>query len=137
MVALGIPGKIVTISSTAYQSGRVGASHYCASKAAVAMFTKVLALELAPYGINANAIAPGMIEVEGGISPISREYVEAMTKVIPKGRPGIPRDVANAALFLASPLAGFITGDVLLVDGGTSIGRANLPPSSPRPNVAP
>jgi 3-oxoacyl-[acyl-carrier protein] reductase len=131
MVALGLPGRIVTISSTAYQSGRVGAAHYCASKAAVAMFTKVLALELAPHGINANAIAPGMIEVEGGISPLSREYFEAMTKVIPKGRAGQPSDVSNAAMFLASPFAEFITGDVLLVDGGYSIGRANLPPSTP------
>jgi 3-oxoacyl-[acyl-carrier protein] reductase len=131
MVALAITGKIVTISSTAYQSGRIGAAHYCASKAAVAMFTKVLALELAPHGINANAIAPGMVVVEGGTSSVSREYAAAMTKVIPMGRPGQPVDVANAAMFLASPFAQFITGDVLLVDGGTSIGRANLPLSSP------
>ena len=131
MVAHGISGKIVTISSTAYQSGRVGAAHYCASKAAVAMFTRVLALELAPHGINANAIAPGMVEVEGGTSSISKEYAKAMTKVIPKGRAGQPIDVANAAMFLASPLAEFITGDVLLVDGGMSIGRANLPRSTP------
>jgi NAD(P)-dependent dehydrogenase (short-subunit alcohol dehydrogenase family) len=131
MVELGLPGRIVTIASTAYQLGRIGAAHYCASKAAVAMFTKVLALELAPYGIKANAIAPGMIETVGDVSPYSREYFEAMTKAIPKGRAGQTSDVANAALFLASPLAEFITGDVLVVDGGYSIGRASLPLSTP------
>jgi NAD(P)-dependent dehydrogenase (short-subunit alcohol dehydrogenase family) len=126
-----VHGKIVTISSTAYQTGRPGAAHYCASKAAVVMFTKVLALELAQHGINVNTIAPGMVEVEGGMSPISREYVEAMTKVIPWGRAGKPKDIANAALFLASPYAEFITGEVLLVDGGASAGRVNLPLSTP------
>ncbi|HLZ10208.1 MAG TPA: SDR family NAD(P)-dependent oxidoreductase [Chloroflexota bacterium] len=131
MISQRIPGKIITIASTAYQVGRVGAAHYCASKAAVAMFTKVLALELAPHGINANAIAPGMIEVGGGMSAFSPEYFDAMTKAIPKGRAGKSGDVANAALFLASPFAEFITGDVLLVDGGYSIGRASLPPSTP------
>lgn len=131
MVAHGIKGKIITISSGAYQSGRPGAAHYCASKAAVVMFTKVLAMELARHAINVNSIAPGLVEVEGGISPITREYAQAMTRMIPWGRPGKPHDVANAALFLASPYAEFITGDVLLVDGGSSTGRPNLPPSTP------
>src|ERR1700693_3217598 len=96
MVAHGTRGKIVTISSGAYQSGRVGAAHYCASKAGVVMFTKVLALELASHRINVNAIAPGLVEVEGEVSPVSREYIETLTRSIPWGRIGTPQDIAQA-----------------------------------------
>jgi NAD(P)-dependent dehydrogenase (short-subunit alcohol dehydrogenase family) len=133
MVSRGTRGKIITLSSGAATSGRVGAAHYCASKAGVLMFTKVLALELAPHGINVNTIAPGLVEVEGEVSPLSREYVEALTRQIPWGRAGQPRDIANAALFLASPLAEFITGEVLAVNGGSAAGRAFLPFSTARP----
>lgn len=131
MVANETPGNIITIASGAYQSGRVGASHYCASKAGVVMFTKVLALELAKHKINVNCISPGLIEVEGEVSPISAEYKETLARSIPWGRIGRPDDIANAALFLASPYADFITGEVLMVNGGSSAGRAFLPPSTP------
>lgn len=124
-------GKIITLSSGAYQSGRVGASHYCASKAGVVMFTKVLALELAPNKINVNCIAPGLIEVEGEVSPISQVYKETLANSIPWGRIGQPEDIAHAALFLSSEYADFITGEVLMVNGGSSAGRAFLPPSDP------
>jgi 3-oxoacyl-[acyl-carrier protein] reductase len=132
MVAAKTPGKIITISSGAYNSGRVGASHYCASKAAVVMFTKVLALELAGQHVNVNCIAPGLITVNSETSPVSPDYVAALTKQIPWGRAGAPADIANAALFLASPYAEYMTGEVLAVNGGTSAGRAFLPLSSPR-----
>jgi 3-oxoacyl-[acyl-carrier protein] reductase len=132
MVAHTIAGKIITISSGAYNSGRVGASHYCASKAAVVMFTKVLALELAGQHVNVNCIAPGLITVNSEGSPISREYIDALMKQIPWGRAGVPADIAHAALFLASPYAEYMTGEVLAVNGGTSAGRAFLPLSSPR-----
>jgi 3-oxoacyl-[acyl-carrier protein] reductase len=132
MVASKTPGKIITISSGAYNSGRVGASHYCASKAAVVMFTKVLALELAGHHVNVNCIAPGLITVNSESSPVSAEYIAALTKQIPWGRAGLPADIANAALFLASPFAEYMTGEVLAVNGGTSAGRAFLPLSSPR-----
>jgi 3-oxoacyl-[acyl-carrier protein] reductase len=132
MVANTIAGKIITISSGAYNSGRVGASHYCASKAAVVMFTKVLALELAGRHVNVNCIAPGLITVNSEGSPISREYIDALMKQIPWGRAGLPADIAHAALFLASPYAEYMTGEVLAVNGGTSAGRAFLPLSSPR-----
>jgi len=132
MVARGTRGKIVTLSSGAAFSGRQGAAHYCASKAGVVMFTKVLALELATHRINVNSIAPGLIEVEGEVSPLTREYVETLTRSIPWGRIGSPADIANAALFLASPLAEFITGEVLAVNGGSSAGRGFLPLSTPR-----
>jgi 3-oxoacyl-[acyl-carrier protein] reductase len=131
MVARGTRGKIITLSSGAALSGRVGAAHYCASKAGVLMFTKVLALELSRHHINVNAIAPGLIEVEGEVSPLTAEYVDTLTRQIPWGRIGTPQDIANAALFLASPLAEFITGEVLAVNGGSSAGRAFLPLSTP------
>jgi 3-oxoacyl-[acyl-carrier protein] reductase len=131
MVARGTQGKIITLSSGAAFSGRQGAAHYCASKAGVVMFTKVLALELARHHINVNSIAPGLIEVEGEVSPLTREYVETLTRSIPWGRIGSPEDIGKAALFLASPLAEFITGEVLAVNGGSSAGRAFLPLSTP------
>jgi 3-oxoacyl-[acyl-carrier protein] reductase len=133
MVERGEGGSIITISSGAYQSGRVGAAHYCASKAGVVMFTKVLALELALHRINVNCIAPGLIEVNSEVSPISDEYFETLAAGIPWGRVGTPEDIANAAMMLASPYAEFITGEVLMVNGGSSAGRAHLPPSTPRP----
>jgi NAD(P)-dependent dehydrogenase (short-subunit alcohol dehydrogenase family) len=132
MVASQTAGKLITISSGAYNSGRVGASHYCASKAAVVMFTRVLALELAGRHINVNCIAPGLITVNSESSPVSAEYVAALTSQIPWGRAGTPEEIAQAALFLASPYAAYMTGEVLAVNGGTSAGRAFLPLSSPR-----
>jgi 3-oxoacyl-[acyl-carrier protein] reductase len=132
MVANQTAGKLITISSGAYTSGRVGASHYCASKAAVVMFTRVLALELAGRHINVNCIAPGLITVNSESSPVSAEYVAALTRQIPWGRAGAPTEIAHAALFLASPYAEYMTGEVLAVNGGTSAGRAFLPLSSPR-----
>ena len=134
MVARGMRGKIITISSGAAQSGRVSTAHNCASKAGVVMFTMVLALELARHHINVNTIAPGLVEVEGKISPLTPEYVEALVRQIPWGRASSPRDIAGAALFLASPLAEFITGEVLAVNGGSAAGRAFLPLSTPRPS---
>lgn len=131
MIAAGNGGNIITISSGAYRSGRVGAAHYCASKAAVVMLTQVMALELAPHRIRVNCIAPGLIEVEGEVSPISEEYKTTLANSIPWGRIGQPEDIANAALFLSSPEADFITGEVLSVNGGSSAGRAFLPPSNP------
>ncbi len=133
MVARRAGGKIITISSGAYRSGRLGAAHYCASKAAVVMFTRVLALELAPHRINVNSIAPGLVEVEGEVSPLSREYVDALVRGIPWGRIGTPRDIAHAALFLASPYAEWVTGEVFGINGGSAAGRPNLPLSTPRP----
>jgi NAD(P)-dependent dehydrogenase (short-subunit alcohol dehydrogenase family) len=131
MVAQSTAGKIITISSGAYNSGRRGAAHYCASKAGVVMFTKVLAMELAPHRINVNCIAPGLVAVDRDVNQVSDEYVRTLVSNIPWGRAGTPQDIAHAALFLASPLAEFITGEVLSVDGGSSTGRTWLPFSGP------
>lgn len=130
MVAAGTRGRIVTVSSGAASSARRGAAHYCASKAGVEMFTKVLALEMGEHKINVNCIAPGAVVANSVVSPSSDEYKEALLKSIPWGRMGQPDDIARAALFLASPDADFITGTVLHVDGGSSAGRYFLPLSS-------
>jgi NAD(P)-dependent dehydrogenase (short-subunit alcohol dehydrogenase family) len=132
MKARNTPGKIITISSGAARSGRRGAAHYCASKAGVVMFTKVLAMELAEHRINVNTIAPGLVTVEGGTSTVSEEYSRTLVSAIPWGRAGTPEDIARAALFLASSLAEYVTGEVLQVDGGSSTGRTWLPFSTPR-----
>src|SRR5713101_6800415 len=131
MVAAKRPGKLITISSGAYNSGRKGAAHYCASKAGVVMFTKVLAMELGPHRINVNCIAPGLVTVDRNLNEVSDEYVKTLVATIPWGRPGSPEDIARAALFLASPFAEFITGEVLSVDGGSGTGRTYLPYSGP------
>lgn len=132
MVAAGTPGKILTIASGAAASGRPGAAHYCASKAGVVMFTKVLALELAAARINVNAIAPGFVRVDSEMSPLTEEYVTAITRGIPWGRAGTPADIAHAALYLASPYAEYVTGEVLGVNGGSMAGRSQLPLSTPK-----
>ena len=127
MVERGRGGKIITLASGAASSGRRGAAHYCASKAGVVMFTKVLAMELGPHHVNVNCIAPGFVTVNSAVSPLSEEYVTTLTRSIPWGRAGTPDDIARAALFLASPEADFVTGDVMSVDGGSGTGRTHLP----------
>ena len=126
MIARGQGGRIVNISSGSAVSGRVGAAHYCASKAAVNMFTRVLAIELAPHEIVVNAVGPGLIEVPG--ASLTREYVDALIAATPMRRIGQPEEVAQAVLYLASPSATYMTGTTLYVDGGGLAGRA-LPPS--------
>ena len=69
-------------------SGRPGAAHYCASKAAVVMFTRVLALEVARYRINVNCVAPGFVSVDSEVSPLTEEYVTTLLKSVPWGRAG-------------------------------------------------
>jgi 3-oxoacyl-[acyl-carrier protein] reductase len=127
MIDLGVTGRIINISSSAAESGRIGAAHYCASKAAVGMFTRVLALELAPHGIVVTAVGPGLIEVPD--ANLSEEYVRELVASTPMGRVGQPEDVARAVVYLASPMATYITGTTLFVDGGGLAGRT-LPLSS-------
>jgi NAD(P)-dependent dehydrogenase (short-subunit alcohol dehydrogenase family) len=99
------PGKIITISSGAYASGRLGASHYCASKAGIIMFSRVLAMEVAAQRTNGNCIAPGYINTKLDNPPVASAFRDAMLKNIPWGRFGTPADVAQTAPFLASPAA--------------------------------
>ena len=128
MVRGGRGGRIVTLSSGAANSAIWGWSHYCASKAGVVALTKAMALELAPHGIRVNAILPGYIDVPEGGAHLDPAYKARMRESVPLGRPGTPDDIANAALLLASPLADYITGTTLAVDGGGSAGRVGLRP---------
>ena len=124
MIAAGGGGKIINMSSTASIRARVGASHYCASKAAVSMFTQVLALEAAAHDIQVNAIAPGLIEVPDW--GLDQSYIDALVDMTPRGRIGYPADVSAMARYLASDAADFITGSIMIVDGGSAIDQ-NLP----------
>jgi len=112
-------GSIIFISSTAGQRGESGHSHYSASKGAQISFTKSLAPELAPYGIRVNCVAPGWVETdmtrEALADPVESQRVRSL---IPLARAGKPEEIANSILFLASPLASYITGEILNVNGG-------------------
>jgi len=119
-------GVIVTISSGSARFARVGSAHYCASKAAVVMLTRVMALELAPYRIRVNSVSPGIIDIPGG-QPLSETYKAAMTRMVPWGRMGSPEDVANVVLLASDPAAEYMTGQVIPVDGGLSSGRYGIP----------
>ena len=90
---------------------------YSAAKAGVIGFTKALAKELAPCGVRVNAVAPGAIATDM-LSCFSEEETEEIRREIPLGRIGMPDDVASAALFLASDLSSYMTGEVLNVSGG-------------------
>ncbi len=110
-------GRILTVSSMWGRSGASCEAAYSAAKAGVIGLTQALARELGPSGITVNCVAPGVIDTEmnAGLTP---EDLQALSEETPLGRLGTPEDVARALLFLASPEAGFLTGQVLGVDGG-------------------
>jgi 3-oxoacyl-[acyl-carrier protein] reductase len=110
-------GTIVNVSSIVGLSGYRGLSVYGATKAALDGFTRALARELGPRGITVNSVAPGYLRTEmtHGLDP---DQLEQIARRTPAGRLGEPADVAAAVLFLTDPAAAFITGHVLVVDGG-------------------
>jgi 3-oxoacyl-[acyl-carrier protein] reductase len=116
MLAAG-GGRVVNVSSVAGLSGYRGLSVYSATKAALDGFTRALARELGPRGITVNSVAPGYLRTEltHGLDPGQLEQIVRRT---PLGRLGEPEDVVGAVRFLASPEARFVTGHVLVVDGG-------------------
>ena len=126
MVKQGRGGKIVNIASIdSLHPSMPGLAAYDTSKGGVLMFTKALALEMGPHGITVNAIAPGGITTEGASLPMQsmspdqlKQLTEQFMKMIPLGRMGMPDDIAKAAVFLASPAADYMTGDIIVVDGG-------------------
>jgi NAD(P)-dependent dehydrogenase (short-subunit alcohol dehydrogenase family) len=112
-------GKLINVSSLTSQIGVPNISIYGAAKGGVFSLTKSLALELAPYHINVNAVAPGYVRTamtEAAFSDPKR--LEWMLSRIPLGRFGQPEDIANAVLYLASPAADYLTGEVIVIDGG-------------------
>ncbi|MDR1434796.1 MAG: 3-oxoacyl-[acyl-carrier-protein] reductase [Puniceicoccales bacterium] len=113
-------GRIVNISSVVGKTGNFGQANYAAAKAGMIGFTKSVAKEVASRGICVNAIAPGFIESDM-TAALSEKITEEMKKLIPMKRMGNPEDIANAVSFLCSEGAGYITGEVLTVDGGMTM----------------
>ncbi|MFV0463714.1 MAG: 3-oxoacyl-ACP reductase FabG [Nostocoides sp.] len=116
-------GRIVNLSSSSAQGNR-GQANYSAAKAGMQGFTKTLAIELGKFGVTANAVAPGFIQTEMTAATAERigmsfeDFIEASAKAIPVGRVGQPEDIAATISFLASPEAGFVSGQVIYVAGG-------------------
>ena len=113
-------GAIVNVSSVIGLTGNPGQANYAASKAGIIGLTKSIAKELAPRGIRCNAVAPGFIRTDM-TADLDEEQVEVLRKRVALGRLGDPNDVAGAVRFLAGPQSGYITGQVLVVDGGMVI----------------
>jgi 3-oxoacyl-[acyl-carrier protein] reductase len=114
-------GRIINVTSVVGLIGNAGQTNYAASKGGVIAFTFSLARELASRGITVNAVAPGLIETDM-TAAMPDEAKKAFAGRIPLGRLGKPEDVAEIVIFLASPPAGYITGEVVRVDGGLAIG---------------
>jgi NAD(P)-dependent dehydrogenase (short-subunit alcohol dehydrogenase family) len=118
LVQRGRPGAVVNLaSSAAFRSSPRGV-HYVSSKAGMVGFTRATALELAPYRIRVNAIAPGTTDTAQPRYGMSEEELQAVGRQVPLGRMAVPEDVANLALFLASDEASHITGQTMHVNGG-------------------
>jgi 3-oxoacyl-[acyl-carrier protein] reductase len=119
-------GRIITMSSTSALGNR-GQANYSAAKAGLQGFTKTVAIELGPFGITANAIAPGFIETAMTRATAERigltieKWRDSFAATVPARRGGVPADIANAAAFLAADESGYVTGQVLYVDGGMGL----------------
>jgi len=113
-------GRIILITSTAGQRGEAFHSHYAASKGGMISFTKSLAVELAPFNITVNSVAPGWVDTEMNDDVFAdKNYKERIRKGIPVGRIATAEDIAGPTLFLASDLARHINGEILNVNGGS------------------
>ena len=110
-------GHIINISSIVGLRGNAGQSSYAASKAGIIGFTRTIAKEYGSRGITVNAVAPGFIETPM-TAEMPQDYWDEILQQVPLGRPGKPEDIAGVVSFLASPDADYITGQVIVVDGG-------------------
>ena len=129
MVADHVAGAIVNIGSGAARQMPTGSVTYCMSKTALERLSKGQALELAPYKIRVNVVEPGFAP-GSDFSYLPPEYVERMTARIPLGRNSGPDDTAQMVVYLCSPSASYITGAVISVDGGNSIGTYQPTPTN-------
>ena len=116
-------GRIVNVSSSAGVYGRAGFTHYSTAKAGMIGFTKSLSKEVADRGVTVNAIAPGVIDTDihwktGASDESVRDYLQTLTESTPMGRMGTAGECAAACLYLVSPEAAYVTGQVIQVDGG-------------------
>ena len=113
-------GRIVVVSSTAGQRGEANVSNYAASKGGQISFTKSLAPELAPFGINVNCVAPGWVDTEMTTNAFAdQEQRQTINQTIPLGRPATAEEIAGPIVFLCTKWANHITGEVLNVNGGS------------------
>jgi 3-oxoacyl-[acyl-carrier protein] reductase len=118
-------GRIINVSSVAAEHVNPGQTNYAASKGAVNSFTRALAAELASRNVTVNALAPGFIETDMS-EAVRNKAGDLIKKMIPMRRLGQPEDVARVAVFLASPDAAYMTGQVLTVDGGLTLGAVSV-----------
>jgi 3-oxoacyl-[acyl-carrier protein] reductase len=123
-------GRIVNIASRSF-AGASQMAHYVASKTAVVGMTRAMAIDLSPRDIRVNAVAPGVVDTEM-LHYMTPERQQEMLRLQLLGRIGQPEDIARAVAFLASKDNRYITGQVLVVDGGRSLGQGQLPPEDGR-----
>src|SRR5687767_11638927 len=128
MIARKRGGAIISILANYVWTGSPGTIHSAAAKAGVMSMTQTLAVEWASHGIRVNAVAPGPVESEGAARQLwsTPEAVGRITRMIPLGRWAKPAEIADSVAFLASPLAAFITGETLTVDGGSWLAKGTF-----------
>jgi NAD(P)-dependent dehydrogenase (short-subunit alcohol dehydrogenase family) len=128
MIAKKRGGAIVSILANYVWTGSAGTIHSAAAKAGVMSMTQTLGTEWAPHGIRVNAVAPGPIESPGAAKQLwsTPDAVSRITEMVPMRRWGQPEEVANAVAFLVSPMASYITGEILTIDGGAWLGRGTF-----------
>ena len=111
-------GKIINVSSATIAFGNTGASAYAVSKAALTQLTRCLAVELAPFNVQVNAIAPGLVDTDMIASSRGTPAYDYGVSRTPAGRRALPEEIAGTALYLASSASSYVTGEVVFVDGG-------------------
>jgi NAD(P)-dependent dehydrogenase (short-subunit alcohol dehydrogenase family) len=120
MVDAGLPGAIVNVASIEGTRAAPGYAAYAAAKAGVVNLTKTAALELAPHGIRVNCLAPDVTLTEGLLAVAQPGFEASIASMVPMGRAGTVDEMAAAAVFLASEMSSYITGQTIHVDGGTA-----------------